>query len=219
MANGIITKVSLGALQSVLWRVLQVQDQWGVFDSKGRSVGDPSLFTGIAGGIIEALGLPFTSTYSTDSVDYVKETSVSDFPVERGGFASYNKVEAPANPQVRLCMQGTEAQRTTFLNAIAAACKSTDLYDVTTPEKSYKGYNIERYDFSRTAHHGATLLIVTLSLKEIREVSAAFTKTEKIKDPQNTGATPQSDTGKVQAKTPDSSTLNTAVKKLGSIFQ
>jgi len=212
----IISKVSLGALQGILWRSLQVRGQWGVYDSKMRQVGDPSIFTGILGNIIEGLGVG--STYSTDSVEFLKEMTVSDFPVERGGFASYNKVEAPAAPSVKLCLQGTESQRTAFLNAIDQACKSTDLYSVVTPEVTYKDYSIERYDYSRRAQRGATLLIVTLNLKEVRQVSAQFTTTQKIKDPKDTGATPQADTGKVQPKVPDASTLRKGIEKFGSIF-
>jgi hypothetical protein len=216
MANSIITKISLGALQSVLWRVIQVGDQWGVFDSKGRSVGNPAIVTGILGDALESLGLG--STYSTDSVEFLKETAVSDFPVERGSFASYNKVEAPATPTVKLALQGTESQRKSFLDAIDKACKSTDLYSVVTPEVTYKDYSIERYDYSRRAQHGATLLIVSLNLKEVRQVSAQFTTTQKINDPKNAGATPQADTGKVQPKVPDSSTLRKGIETFGKIF-
>lgn len=212
----IITKASLGGLESILWRVAQVRSQWGVYDSTGTAIGDPSMFVGIVNNIIESMGIG--STYSTDSVEFVKETAVSDFPVERGGFASYNKVEMPATPTVRLCLQARESQRSMFLSAIDNACKSTQLYSVVTPEVTYKDYSIERYDYSRHANRGVTLLIVTLSLKEVRQVSAVLTKTTKIKEPKNTGAAEKSDTGKVQAKTPEASTLRKAVSKFGRIF-
>jgi hypothetical protein len=212
----ILSKVSLGALQSLLWRSTQVSSQWGVFDSKMRLLGDPAIYKGTIGEIAEALGMG--STYSTDKVEFLKETAVSDFPVERGSFASYNKVEAPATPSVKIFLQGTEAQRTSFLKAIDKACKSTGLYSVVTPEMTYKGYSIERYDYSRTAQHGATLLAVTLSLKEVRQVSAKLTKTTKVEEPKSASATTKTDTGKVQPKAPESSTLRKAVTKLGSIF-
>lgn len=212
----IISRISLGALQSILWRVIQVRYSWGVFDSNMRPLADPALFTGLLDGVLEGLGIG--STWSTDSVDYSKETAVSDFPVERGGFAAYNKVEAPATPTVKLCLQGSESARKGFLDAIDAACKSTNLYSVVTPEVTYKDFSIERYDYQRRASRGATLLIVSLTLKEIRQVSAQFTKSQQIKDPKNAGASPESDTGKVQPKAPDQSTLRKAVSKFGNIF-
>ena len=217
ISPALIPTVSLGGLESILWRAFRVQDQWGVYDSTGKALGDPAAFTGLFGSVLDALGIG--STLSTDSVEFCKETAVSDFPVERGGFASYNKVEAPAAPTVKLCMQGSEDNRKTFLAAIDKACMSTDLFTVMTPEVTYKGYSIERYDYQRRASHGATLLTVSLYLKEVRQVSAQFTKAQTVNSPKDAGAAPQVDGGKVQAQEPETSTLRAGVNKLGKIFQ
>jgi len=213
-----VPTVALGAIQGALWRALRVSN-WGIYDSKGKALGDPAMFTGILNSVIESIGLGLSSTWSTDSVDYNKETSVSEFPVERGGFAAYNKVEHPATPTVRLCLQGTEAQRTTFLNAIDKATKSLDLYSVVTPEVKYLNYSVERYDYQRRANRGATLLIVSLMLKEVREVSAQFTITKQVNKPKESGATPQADTGKVQPKKLEQSTLDSVFDKLKGLAQ
>jgi hypothetical protein len=58
---------------------------------------------------------------STFSFDFVKETRISNFLVEGGHYASYNKVETPANPVVTLILEGSEDDRTHFLTAIDAA--------------------------------------------------------------------------------------------------
>ena len=210
-----LLKAGLGLVQGMLWRIFQVQTRWGIWDSKGKPLGDPSKFTGLIGNALEAAGLG--STMSTNSVDYSKETRVSDFPIEGGAFASYNKVETPASPQVVLCFQGSERERKTFLDAIDAACKSTDLYSVVTPERDYQGYTVERYNYARHNSKGATLLIVEITLKEIRQVSALYTTSNKgqVDKPKEPGATPQADNGKVQAQTPDVSTLKSVFKKLG----
>lgn len=200
----------LGLLQGMLWRIFQVQTRWGIFDSKGKALGDPSKFTGLAAAGIGA-------TLSTGSVDYAKETKVSDFPIERGGFASYNKVEMPASPVVTLCFEGSEKERRAFLESIDAACISTELYSVVTPEATYINYSIERTNYSRRATKGATLLTVEISLKEIRQVSAAYTKSGQINTPKDAGATPQADGGKVQAQTPAVSTLKSLAKKLPAL--
>ena len=212
-----IVRVSLGLVQGMLWRIFQVQTRWGIFDSTGKPLGDPAKFTGLSGNTLDAAGLG--SSLSTNSVDYSKETRVSDFPLELGGFASYNKVEAPASPTVTLNLTGSENNRRTFLDAIDKATKSTDLYSVVTPEVTYINYSIERYNYSRRASKGATLLIVEITLKEIRQVSSQYSQSNKgqVNQPKDVGATPQADNGKVQAQTPDTSTLKAIANKLPAL--
>lgn len=209
-----LVRVGLGLVQGILWRVFQVQTRWGIFDSKGKPLGDPAKFTGLIGGLLDGVGIG--STLSTNAVDYSKETRVSDFPIEQGSFASYNKVELPASPTVTLCLTGSEKNRRTFLEAIDKACKSTDLYSVVTPEVTYIDYSIERYNYQRRSAKGATLLLVEITLKEIRQVSAQYTQSNKgqVDKPKDAGATPQADNGKVQAQTPDTSTLKSIANKL-----
>lgn len=207
-------KAGLGLVQGMIWRIFQVQSQWGIFDGNGKALGDPAKFTGLAGLALETLGLG--SALSTGSVDYSKETKVSDFPLERGGFASYNKVELPAAPTVTLCMGGSEANRRTFLDAIDYACKSTDLYSVVTPEVTYINFALERYNYQRRNDRGATLLLVEISLREVRQVSSVYS-TATINKPKDAGATPPVDNGKVQAKTPETSTLKALANKLPAL--
>ena len=216
-ASQIRNTVALGALSGVLWRVLQTRFRWGVYDPDGKPLADPSLFTGILGDAVSALGLLGDTTMSTSSVDYVKEMKVSDFPVEKGSFADYNKVEMPATPVVTLCLSGTESARASFLNAIDAAVKSTDLFSVVTPEVTYANYSIDRYSYSRRQSRGATLLFVELALREIRQVESAKTTVEnpQVDSPKTPGAAPATDAGKVQPKTPEQSTLKKAAIKLG----
>jgi len=212
-----LVRSGLGLVQGMLWRVFQVQTRWGIFDSKGKPLGDPAKFTGLIGNALDAAGLG--STLSTNSVDYSKETKVSDFPIEQGSFASYNKVETPASPIVTLCLTGSENNRRTFLEAIDKAVKSTDLYSVVTPEVTYIDYSIERYNYSRRNSKGATLLIVEITLKEIRQVSSQYTQSNKgqVDAPKDAGATPTTDNGKVQAKIPDTSTLKAIANKLPAL--
>jgi hypothetical protein len=212
-----IVRAGLGLLTGLIWRIFQVQTRWGIFDSKGKPLGDPAKFTGFVGAALEAVGLG--STLSTGGVDYSKETRVSDFPIERGSFASYNKVENAASPTVTLCMGGSEKNRRTFLDAIDKAVKSTDLYSVVTPEVTYINYSVERYSYQRQQNKGATLLRVDITLKEIRQVSAIYTQSNKgnVDAPKDPGATPQADNGKVQAQTPKTSTLKSVADKLPAL--
>lgn len=204
-----IVRSVLGIVQGALWRAFQVNNRWGIFDTAGKPLADPQLF----GGAFASVGGP---GISTNALTYGKETKVSDFPVERGGFASYNKVELPASPVVTLCMTGTEGDRAQFLSALDAATKSLDLYSIVTPEQTYQRYNIESYRYERRSHKGATLLSVDLTLKEVREVSAQYT-TSKINTPQDAGATPSVDNGKAQTKAPDVSTAKALANKIPAL--
>lgn len=204
------TSAGLGLVEGLIWRILQVQTQWGIFDSAGNVLGDPSVFTGLVGDALQSVGIG--PTLSTNSLGYDKEMRVSDFPVERGGFAAYNKVELPATPVVTMALDATEADRTFYLNAVDAATKSTNLYNVVTPEVTYINYTIESYRYERRQTRGATLLMLELHLVEIREVSAVFSQT--IKDPKNPGATPQDNAGIVQPQVPQTSVLQSVATKL-----
>jgi hypothetical protein len=112
---------------------------------------------------------------SVRSIEFRQDSKLSDYPVQKGAFESYNKVASPFDARLQFTKGGTTSDRAKFLDAIDKAANSLDLYDVTTPEKVYKGANIQRYDYHRTADSGAGLLTVDLWLVEVREtVSAAF---------------------------------------------
>lgn len=210
-----VQSAAAALVQNAIWSVLQNGSQWGIYDSNGRPLGDPSKLSGVAKGAIRSTGVG--ATLSTNTVNYRKSMQTSDFPVQEGGFASYNKVEKPAAPIVSLCFSGSESERATFLSSIEAATKSTDLYSVTTPEVTYINYSIEEYSYERTQSRGATLLRVDIYLKEIRQVSATYSQSTKtpINNPKNAGATPAADGGKVQAQAPRQSVLKSLSSKLG----
>lgn len=181
----------------------QNTSQWGIYDSDGQIIGKTS--DGTIANVSDAG--PFTLAF-----DYRKETLISEFPIENGSFAAYNKVERPGNPVVTLIVSGTEDQRTAFLDAVDSACTSTDLYSVVTPEFVYYDHSIESYTYQRTNSRGANVLIVELSLKEIRSISAAYATA--IQSPQNPSATPTVNGGMVQAQTSTQSTVKAANSKL-----
>lgn len=209
--------VALGSFETILGQSLQQTPRWGIFDALGHQLGlnnntTPSILSVLESQVLGS-SVPTLSTYG---FDFVKEMTVSSFPTEGGGFANYNKVEQPANPVVTLILDGSEGYRTNFLNAIDAACKSTNLYNVVTPEVTYIGYTMERYTYGRRAQRGATLIIVDISMKEGRSVTAAFTKA--IVAPQNPSSTPQVNNGMTQPTMPDTSTLKKFTNKLAGIF-
>lgn len=195
-------QIALGEIQGFLAVAMQQTQQWGIFDLKGNQLGLTAQSNNLAKFFF---GGP---TLSTNSVEYNQETRIADFPVEPNGFASYNKVITPACPVVTLMLGGNQSERSEFLNQIDAACASTDLYFVVTPETVYGPVSLERYNLVRRAERGATLLLVEIALKEIREVAATFATIQTpINTPQNPAATPQASSGLVQPQAPPQSVL------------
>lgn len=157
------------------------------------------------------------SVISFDSVvsfGFVKESEISDYPVEAGGFQTYNKVERPSDIKMTLALGGNftlsnivsavesgsiggafssltgTTARTKFLNQIEAAQKSVALLNVVTPDKTYQSLNITHVDYDRTAAAGAKLLQVDLRLEQVRtSASASFSNTQSATSaaPENAG--------------------------------
>jgi hypothetical protein len=203
-----IALATLGTLGTLLLNALQIQSQWGIFDANGNQLGTSSS----GGNSLLTTVVESGPILSTNSFEFKRETRVSDFPVEDGGFASYNKVILPGEPTVRYCFSGSVADRTTFLTQLDTACQSTKLYNVKTPEITYLNYNITDYSIIRRADSGANLLIVELHLREIRQVSVSYTTTPSaINQPQNPGATSPSSSGIVQPTNSDTSTLKSLI--------
>jgi len=168
--------------------------QWGIFDSSRNPIYSPSKLTFIAS----------STRLSTAAMEYHKEARVSDFPVERGSFASYNKVEIPSQSIVVLCLSGSASDRAGFLKKLDAAAASTDLYSVVTPEATYINHTIERYNYSRRNSQGATLLTVEIFLKQVRQLTAPTSSTK------STGAAAPVNTGNVAGSPASPTTTATA---------
>ena len=131
--------------------------QWGIFDINGNPV--------LTGDCVAELG-------------YRRDYQISDYPVEDGGFASYNKVQRPAQFTVAFMVGGADSDRATFLNKAEAIAASLTLYSVATPEVAYPSVNVTGITYRRTSRHGATLMCVELSCEEVRVMAAAqFTNT------------------------------------------
>lgn len=202
-------QIALGEIQSILASALHQSTQWGIFDALGNQLG---LLPGDGSGLFKSIIASITGNaapvLSTNAFELTKDTKISDFPIEQGSFATYNKVIMPTEPVVTLVLQGSVSDRTKFLNLLNAACESTDLYNVVTPEVVYVNYSLERMNLVRRAERGATLIMVEVTLKEIRQVSASFSTIETpIAQPQNPAATPESNSGLVQPQAPPQSVL------------
>ena len=153
-------------------------EQWGVFDQDGNLVLEPDSVTG---------------------VDFGKDYQVSSYPQEQGAFQSYNRVEEPAEPRLMMVIGGSTARREAFLAACKALQDSDDTYQVITPDVTYPSVSLTRYEYSRRADRGRSLIAVELHFIEVRvTATAAFSQTV-VQNPAS--ATPASN-GTVQAGPP-----------------
>lgn len=175
---------------------LATQPQWGLFDQNGQPV--------IVGD-------------SVISFDNDNESQISNYPVEQGGFESYNKVQLPFEITLVYTKGGSVSDRANFLAAIDAAKASLALLTVLTPEKSYPNVNVKRSTLTRTAKNGVTLLTVNVYCQEIRSAPALqFSNTNTPSSPtpitnaQNPEAASPVNDGTVQPVNPRSQTTTPA---------
>jgi hypothetical protein len=124
--------------------------------------------------------------------DYKQDWPTSDYPVEDGGFQSYDKVELPFDVRVRIASGGSEFDREALLSAVLDSAAGLDLYDVVTPEQTYSSCSITHVDFKRMAHNGVGLVVIDLWFVEIR-----VTSTSTFSNTQQPGNAGQQNTGSV----------------------
>jgi hypothetical protein len=106
---------------------------------------------------------------------YRIEYSVSDYPVQDGAFNSYDKVANPFEAFVRMSKGGSKQERKAFLDSIEAIQGTLDRYDILTPEKTYIGVNVLRYELARRGNRAAYFFTeVDLYFREIRTATAVY---------------------------------------------
>lgn len=130
-------------------------------------------------------GIPAFEFNSVVNFDFKQDWPISDYPVEQGGFQSYDKVELPYDVRFRVASGGTNVERQLFLDAIEQASKSLDLFDAVTPEKVYLSCNINHYDYRRSNNNGVGMIVADIWMTEIRvTATSTFTNTQ---SPTNAG--------------------------------
>lgn len=124
-------------------------------------------------GIIDDSGEPVLTADSVLAFDFRGEYKISDYPVEDGGFGSYNKVAIPQSCRLVFTKGGTIDERNGFLNDVEGIVDSLDLYTVLVPEIYYENMNATHFDYRRTSQNGVTLVTVEVWLEEVRVISTA----------------------------------------------
>lgn len=182
------------ALSGALWHATQSAPTWGVVNSNNVSV---------------------LNADSIQDFGWRQEYRVSNFPVQQGAFASYNKVRLPFECSVVATKGGTPAQRNAFLRQVDDLAASLDLYTIITPEKSYLNCNVTRTELARRGSANAYYFDVELFFVQIVEVapySTSGTGAPSTANAHVASAIPTTNQGLSNAQTP-STAVQTAVRK------
>lgn len=120
---------------------------WGIFTNEGKQVLFPDSFL---------------------AIDKRENWRVSDYPIEGGGFSSYNKVATPYGSVITLAKGGSQDERNEFRKTLTQLCASLDLFKIITPDDIFLNANIEAVGYARRADQGANVIIVDITFREIR---------------------------------------------------
>ncbi len=166
---------------------------WGVFKHIDPPVPSTDPNELIITGIVKLK--PVVTPDSIRDFGYSNEWNIATAPTQNGAFADYNRTNNPFEITLRMTKGGTETDRQKFLKQIEDL-DSTQLYDIITPEKTYRNVNLMRYEVQRQGEKGAFWLSeVDLTFREIRIVTAQYSRTSitlpvnpSAANPQNLGA-------------------------------
>ena len=146
-------------------------------------------------------GEPVVIADTVLDLGYSKTYTISDYPIEDGGFASYDKVEQPYEGRVRFASGGSPDVRAALLASIEGIVGDLNLYDVVTPDEVYVNANLTRQEYRRTqSEAGGSLLQVDVTLQEVRILSGDMTT-----DTADPASSDQQNGGTVQPTTPTAS--------------
>jgi hypothetical protein len=120
-------------------------------------------------GIFDSQGKAVVTGDSVVEVNFRKGWSVSTYPIEEGGFASYNKVERPFDIHLTFVFSGSIPKRSLELNTLMSVVGTLEIFQVMTPETPYASCTIVDYQYRRTNKNGANMLTVEVWLQEVRQ--------------------------------------------------
>ncbi len=152
---------------------------WGVFSADGSAALEPDSFV---------------------SIEYDNDNVVSNYPMEAGSFASYDKSANPYLCTIMMTIGADKATRTSFLAKVDKLCAGLDLLTLVTPEASYANANLQGYGYKRTSSSGLSLIQVTLRFVQIRLTAQSTSRNSNATDPSGRDA---EDLGQLQIEPTD----------------
>lgn len=144
---------------------------------------------------------PVITADNVVAVSHRAQSQISDYPVEDGGFGSYDKVQLPFTGRIRFSTGGNVSDKSDLINSCEQAKQSLDLYAMVMPEATYINVNVTDYDYERT-NGNPGLLVVDVMVEEVRPTGTASYTTSSgdppITNPKQPGAADQLSDGTVQ---------------------
>ena len=103
------------------------------------------------------------------------EAQVSDYPVETGAFAVYNKVRRPVGVTVTLIKTGSDVARFAWLAAIQQmeAENPTQLYTLISPQAVFADYTLTGLSFETRPDRGSNILYLTLQFTQVQQIASS----------------------------------------------
>lgn len=104
------------------------------------------------------------------------EAQASDFPVEDGSFALYNKVRRPQTVSVTLVKTGSDVARFAWLTAIQQqeALNPTTLYTLVSPQAVFVDYTIVGMSYETRPDRGQNILYLTLNFMQVPQIASSL---------------------------------------------
>lgn len=106
-----------------------------------------------------------------------KSSRLPDEPIEKGSFATYNRIIEPRSITCQLSVEGSASKLQSAIDRLTDLCENDEKITLTTPEQSYPNMMLESFDYRRDAMNGRGVLYVDLRFKEIREIASQQTTT------------------------------------------
>lgn len=126
-------------------------------------------------GLVNEFGVPVVLADNVLGLSFQSASTIVNAPIEGGSFASYNKVATPSQAVVQMSKgSGGALQRGAFLAQLLALEGSTLKFYVISPEFVHRNMCITNVDYARSAQEGVQLIVVNVSLEEVREVKVNY---------------------------------------------
>ena len=102
------------------------------------------------------------------------ESVIPNYPIEKGGFSSYNQVEKPYGIKLTAIVTGKSGvTRNQFIESIQSLKSSLTLASIVTPYTTYSNAKLIDYNWTQKSDHGLTMLMIELTFQEIRQTANA----------------------------------------------
>lgn len=125
-------------------------------------------------GILNANGNEAIRPDSVVAFDYRGESRIASYPVEDGGFSSYNKVRTPVDIRIVMtCGGNSYMPRQAFLSKLEALKDSLELVSIVTPDRVYQSLNVVSLATQRIARNGVSLLAAEVGFIEVQSSATA----------------------------------------------